>query len=184
MEISRGFPGAHFSFTGYAEGVGKPHPMHQELLKRVFTDLPAAAALLREHPELVHSCDGAGETAFHYAIVEANLEAARVLLDHGADVNARDHGGKPPLHNAAIVGNPDVVKFLLSKGAVPSLQDENFDTALHYALWAKEPSAAVVDALLQAGADPKVANNLDETPLDVAVEHNLEEIVRKFRAES
>jgi ankyrin repeat protein len=164
--------------------VGKPHPRHQDLLQGLFTNLTAAETLLRTHPELVHSCDDAGETALHYAIVESNLEAARVLLAHGADVNARDHGGKPPLLNAAIVGNPDVVKFLLSRGADPTLQDENFDTALHYALWAKEPSAAIIDALLQAGADPKVTNSLDETPLDVAEGKNLQDIAAKFRAKS
>jgi ankyrin repeat protein len=162
--------------------VGKPHPKHDELLKQLFRDLAAAAALLKEHPELVQSCDSAGETLFHVTVAEGNLKAAQLLLDHQADVNARDHGGKPPLHNAAIGGHPEVVTFLLSKGADAAAQDENFDTALHFALWAEAPSAAIVDALLAAGADPKVVNSLEETPIDIAEEKNLDEIAARLRA--
>jgi ankyrin repeat protein len=164
--------------------VGKPHPKHQELLQGLFTNPTAAETLLRAHPELVHSCDDAGETALHYAIVEADLGAARLLLEHGADVNARDLGGKPPLHNAAIAGNTEVVKFLLSRRADPAAQDENFDTPLHFALWAKDPSAAIIDALLQAGADPKVTNSLDQSPIDIAEEKNLQDILAKLRAKA
>jgi ankyrin repeat protein len=161
--------------------VGKPHPQHDELLKRLFSDLAAAGELLRAHPELVHSCDEMGETALHYATAEANLEAARLLLQHNADVHARDHSGKPPLHNAAIAGHAEMVKFLLTRGADPKLQDENFDTALHYAVLAQTPSPAVLDALVAAGADVNAPNNLDQTPIDLAVEADREDLAERLR---
>lgn len=162
--------------------MGKPHPKHEELLQRLFRDLASAAALLKAHPELVHSCDSSGETPFHVAIAEGNLKAAQLLLDHKADVNARDHGGKPPLHAAAIGGHPEVVTFLLSKGADAAAEDENFDTALHFALWAEAPSTAIVDALLAAGADPRKLNSLEESPIDIAEEKNLDDILSKLKA--
>jgi ankyrin repeat protein len=76
------------------------------------------------------------------------------------------------------------VKFLLSRRADPAAQDENFDTPLHFALWAKDPSAAIIDALLQAGADPKVTNSLDQSPIDIAEEKNLQDILAKLRAKA
>lgn len=162
--------------------MGKPHPHHQDLLKRLFTDLAAAEALLKEHPKLVHSCDEAGETAFLVAIAEANLDAARLLLRHGADVNARDRGGKPPLHTAAVLGNVEVVKFLLAQGADPKIQDENDDTALHYAVIADPPSAAIIETLVGGGAPLDETNQLDETALDLAVKRNLDDVARQLRA--
>ena len=161
--------------------MGKPHPQHDELLKRLFSNLAAAEALLREHPALVHSCDEVGETALHVAIAEGNLEAARLLLQHNADVNARDHSGKPPLHNAAIGGKVEVVKFLLAKGAAPTLQDENFDTALHYAVMAETPSPEILDALVAAGADVNASNHLDQTPMDLAADANREDLAERLR---
>ena len=162
--------------------MGKPHPHHQDLLRRLFTDLAAAEALLKEHPELVHSCDEAGETALLYAIAEAKLEAAQLLLRHKADVNARDHGGKPPLHTAAVLGNVDAVKLLLAHGAAPALQDENDDTALHYAVIAEKPSPAIIEALVHAGAPLDETNQLDETALDLALKRNLDDVAAQLRS--
>lgn len=41
-------------------------------------------------------------TALHFAILQANLDAAKVLLKYGANPNARDAFGNSPLHLAVI----------------------------------------------------------------------------------
>jgi len=47
-------------------------------------------AVLRDHPELIHSRDELGATALHHAAFGGHRAVAQFLVEQGADINAAD----------------------------------------------------------------------------------------------
>lgn len=128
-----------------------------------------------------------------YAVYHSPLAFIRTLLEMGADPNAdADNDGFPPL--IAAVGTAqegrglkprgdavDITKLLLSFGADPNTRGINDYTALHMAVDVQ--SLALVETLLDAGADPRVRTRIDrlETPRELASSAGLtkfEELLR------
>jgi len=114
-----------------------------------------------------------------YAIYHSPIAFIRQLLEAGADARPEDHTGFPPLIAAigtlrdAPGATPrsdaiDVMRLLLEFGADPHQRGVNDYTALHMAV--AESSAAAVDLLLEAGADPRLPTRIDEceTPREMA----------------
>lgn len=128
-----------------------------------------------------------GETPIMAVARTGHVEAARVLLDAGADINAtEDWGGQSALMWAAARSNPDMVRFLAANGAdldargvirqwdrkvikEPRPKDMNKGgfTALLYA--AREGCTECARALVEAGADPDLADPERVTPLNMAL---------------
>ena len=99
-----------------------------------------------------HAYLARGVTPLHEAAVNHNPAVAARLLEAGAAPNAHGAGGATPLHVAAAENpNPAVVAALLDAGADVNARRAGGRTPLHEA--AAKGSAAVVDALLRAGAD-------------------------------
>jgi ankyrin repeat protein len=95
-----------------------------------------------------------GFTALHAAAVKGNVDGVRLLVDQGVDVNVRDAQGRTPIMWAAQMGSDAVVTLLLEHGANPNLR-ETFSgtTALMQAAASDRAGAALVTALLEAGAE-------------------------------
>jgi len=128
-----------------------------------------------------------GETPLMAVARTGRVEAAQVLVDAGADVNAReDWGGQSALMWAAARSNPAMVRFLATSGAdlnargvvrqwprkvitEPRPKDMNKGgfTALLYA--AREGCIDCARALIEAGADPDLADPERVTPLVMAL---------------
>lgn len=99
----------------------------------------------------------------------------KALLDHGANVNA---GGRrvleaeanfTALHFACDVATVSAVKQLLSSGADPNRQTATaMKTPLHIA--AAHGAEAMIQALIDAGADTRTIDRDGMTPVDVALE--------------
>ena len=102
------------------------------------------------------------------------------LLLKGADPSVRDAYGWTPLMLAAMYGPLDLVLQLLKDPRVISTIDARSDdmgeTALTNAC--STGRADVVRALLRAGADPMVADNEGETPMDIATHFDYSDCVR------
>lgn len=85
-----------------------------------------------------------------------NTDGVRVMAEAGFAVDAAGWMGATPLHWAACRGNSDMAAVLLRHGASPNADTAVFGTPLETAVrhqWnADGDYAAVVDALLQAGA--------------------------------
>jgi ankyrin repeat protein len=119
------------------------------------------------------------------------------LLDHGADPNIANKGGWTPLYlavdNRNIEGGDypvrkpdmdhlDFIKKLLDKGADVNLRmkDTTWGRTVFTSQWVHEDGATafwrasqssdlvVMKALLEHGADPKIATTINVTPLQVA----------------
>ena len=103
------------------------------------------------------------------AVQLGSVDVVKALLDAGADPNT-PRGGMftaTPLFFAAAAkedaGLP-IVRLLIEKGADVNHRDNFGDTALFPA--AASGSAGVIEVLLEAGVDPKIANNRGKTAGD------------------
>jgi ankyrin repeat protein len=156
-------------------------------------DRAGVKALLKSNPGLVHAPATearlernlphwiyVGDTPLHAAAAAHAAELAKVLLSAGADPNAAgNHRRSTPLHYAAdgYLDNPRwnakqqvaTIRILLQAGAALHAQDANGATALHRAV--RTRCAAAVQCLLDAGADPTMANKPGSTPFHLAVQN-------------
>ena len=118
----------------------------------------------------------AGDTALHAAAFSYDAEMARQLVARGADVRARNRRGAEPIH-AAVIGVPGsatwdparqraVIRYLVEAGADPDATAAGGVTPLHRAV--RNRCSAAVEALLGAGADPRVPNDRGSTASDLA----------------
>jgi len=116
-----------------------------------------------------------GDTALHAAGFSYDSEIARDLIRRGADVRARNRRGAEPLH-AAVIGVPgsaswnpprqrDVIVYLIEAGADPNAAAAGGVTPLHRAV--RNRCSAAVEALLRAGADPRLPNHRGSTASDL-----------------
>ncbi len=118
-----------------------------------------------------------GICALHLAVQRKDTNSVRVLLKHHAKVDAADNfRWLTPLHLATMPDNDDrmgdsarvaIVKLLCSVDD-PDLNDvdKEGNTPLHYAVQIEsEDASAVINALLEKGASPHIANNRKQEPL-------------------
>jgi hypothetical protein len=109
--------------------------------------LLATARLARRDEFFIAECHAQvyeGDTALHAAAFAYDLEIARDLVTRGADIRARNRRGAEPLH-AAVIGAPDATN------------------------WNPSRQQAVIEYLIDAGADPNAAALGGVTPLHRAV---------------
>jgi ankyrin repeat protein len=114
--------------------------------------------------------DEDGRTPLSSAVLGGSIGLVGLLVESGADVNARDRHGFSALHFAAQENLPEMVRVLLARGADPNAQDEDGSSVLWRAVFSVSAPGPndVVRSLLDAGANPDVANNAGESPRALA----------------
>lgn len=129
-------------------------------------------ALLLESGANLYSCSQQNDTVLMVAAAGGHNELVLRLLDMGLDVNAANDLGKTALMSAALRGHTQTAASLLAGGAKIDLKDTMGNTALLLAatgvLHKGGGSVDTVKLLLASGADPAIANNNGETPLNAA----------------
>uniref|UniRef100_A0A3Q3GMF8 Ankyrin repeat domain 6b n=1 Tax=Labrus bergylta TaxID=56723 RepID=A0A3Q3GMF8_9LABR len=118
----------------------------------------------------VHAKNKAGNTALHLACQNGHAQSSKVLLLGGSRPDSKNHVGDTCLHVAARYNHLPMIRILL--GAFCSVSEKNLagDTPLHVA--AALNHKKTVRLLLEAGAESRICNNVTQTALDQAREHN------------
>jgi uncharacterized protein len=103
------------------------------------------------------------ESPLMIAALKGDKEQVRKLIARDADVNKT---GWTPLHYAATAGNVEMIALLLDENAYIDAESPNKTTPLMMA--AMYGSTPAVRALLEAGADPTLRNQLGMSAVDFA----------------
>ena len=113
-----------------------------------------------------------GDTALMIAAYTANKPAVEALLAKDATVN---QDGWTALHYAAAIGDNDIVKLLLDKSAALDAPSPNKTTPIMMA--ARGGHIYTVKALLDAGADASLKNDVGMSAIDFAQQGGHKDIV-------
>src|SRR5436309_9486093 len=131
-------------------------------------DLAMADLLLRAGAD-AKAANELGATALYAAAAHEDPAMTEKLLAAGADANTPLMSGETPLMEAAGRGNLLTVRALLSNKANPNARELNGgQTALMWAL--SQRQSAVVEELLQHGADVHAGSKTGFTPLMFAAQ--------------
>jgi ankyrin repeat protein len=129
--------------------------------------LKAAEALIAWPKTNVEWHSPKDESPLMIASLKGQTEIVRRLIARDAAVNKT---GWTPLHYAATGGHLDVMQILLDENAYIDAESPNKSTPLMMA--AKYGSPAAVKLLLEAGADPKLRNELGLGAIEFAQQGN------------
>ena len=139
-------------------------PVERAVMLHSFSGLTEALA----HGECVDEMDREGRTPLFYAVIDGDLALVSELIRHGANPDARDKNLWSPLHFAAQEYRPEVAELLIKHGATVDAQDSYGNTSLWRAVFDSDGRGDVIKVLLSAGADKRLKNNHDVSPLDLA----------------
>ena len=143
---------------------------------------------LDQHPGQLDTYSPEGFTPLALAAHFGHLEVMRLLIERGADVNrvATHRIGVTPLHAALFGRQVEAARLLVERGANVTharggtgLKRAGW-TPLHYA--AGMGFSALVQPLLDRGADPSRPDEEGKSPLDVAIEANHHDIAEVLRS--
>jgi len=129
--------------------------------------LKAAEALIAWPKTNVEWRNAKGESPLMIAALKGHKELVRALIQRDADVNKT---GWTPLHYAATAGNVEIILILLDENAYIDAESPNKSTPLMMA--AMYGSTTAVRALLDAGADPTLRNELGLSAVEFAQRAN------------
>jgi ankyrin repeat protein len=129
----------------------------------------AVQCLLNNPNIVIDQQDYNGRTALMFAAAEDKCPIIQNLLKHGADCNIADSAGDTALMITVSKENIDAVQSLLScKNIAINQQDDQGSTALLLAIYKK--NKLIIKLLLDAGADPELANHRGVTPRKAAIQ--------------
>jgi len=114
-------------------------------------------------------------TALHNAASQGHAGICDTLIASGAAVDSVDWHGATPLVSAAYSGRLDVVDLLLLHHAKIDIIPHAAPTALIAAVMSRDDT--IVLRLLNAGANPLLADFSGQNPLDAAKSAGLEKII-------
>lgn len=154
-------------------------------------------SLLIQNNAAVNIQNRLGQTPLHCAVLRGDEAGIKIILSAGPDVTIKDNQGKKaqdlavadahmhiplwlsfPVHAAAYWGELEVLQDLLNKDTQSILlnsKTEQGQTPLHYAVDGK--CGESIACLLTHGASFKEQNSEHETPLQLAVKLQREELV-------
>ena len=138
---------------------------------------PLMAALYRGHADVVNALVEAGAEidVFAAAATGRSADLRRALTPQ--TLNSVSYDGWTPLHLAAFFGHAGNVRLLLDAGANVHAVSQNSmaNTPLHAATAGRHADVALL--LLERGADALVLDAGGYTPLQIAVQNQLDSVI-------
>jgi ankyrin repeat protein len=136
------------------------------------------AKLLVDNPNTdIEKVDSHDENAMMLAALNGDTGLVKLLIDKGAEVNKK---GWAPLHYAAANGHDDIVQLLVDHSAYIDAASPNGTTPLMMA--ARGDHITTMKVLLDAGADPRVKNQIGMTALDFAKHYRAKDATQGLEA--
>lgn len=138
--------------------------------------------VLFEHGVMPVNQDSSGDTSLMCCSVREDCTPLiNALLDHDAEIDFWGPEGNTALHRAVERENVTACSALLARRANPNIVNYRMETPLLLAVMAK--NHAIIDVLLQAGANPSIRTNDGETTLQYAKKQEPQDywIIRKLK---
>jgi ankyrin repeat protein len=134
----------------------------------LFGDTSTAALLLAKGVD-INAQNIVGETVLRTAVVSSNIPMAYWALRNGADPNIGDIYNSPPLTYAMQLDDLGLVKTFLSTTKNINLIDTDGLTFLMWAVYNEHDNPAIIQALLDSGADLNIKRKDGTTALSLAL---------------
>ena len=135
---------------------------------------------LLNHGADVNALGHQGWGPLHNAALYGQLEGFQMLIEQNADIHVQDNLGEFPLHKtaASLAANRDqvdIMQVLLDRGANPNARNNDGSTPLHHSSrWGGTVEGTRL--LLKHGAIIDAEDNEGKTPLQLALEHECDDI--------
>ena len=127
------------------------------------------AGLLKQRGAKCNQQDKKGYYPFLFAARLGDVKALSWLKTHKANLECVDNLGSSALHIAAINGRLEAVRWLLRNTKLgPNPRNKIGATPLHWCVDTKEFNRPMLDALMDAGADPNAITVGGWRPIDFA----------------
>ena len=127
----------------------------------------------------VRLTDSNGASLLHTAAGSNQIEIMQYLIESGAPLNAKDSNGNTPLHVATMAAALEAIHLLLNKRAEDTMLNNDQDAPLHIAF--RTGNVNLVNTFLQHETiDLLVPGYRNRTPLHIAAEHDLVDVVAAF----
>ncbi|KAL4211029.1 ankyrin repeat-containing domain protein [Rhizopus microsporus] len=148
---------------------------HTPLTNAVFSGSEECIQLLLEHDADVSVVDEQGNSLLHHAASNNVTKAVPLFISKHVPIDAHNQRGLSPLALAISFGHSDVAIALIDGGANVNGRTR-FATVLHYAItWNR---LDVVKKLVEHGCQVNVVNDIEETPLYLAVQQRKIDLVQ------
>jgi ankyrin repeat protein len=151
-------------------------PLHVNLSYGDHGNEQTVHLLLEAHAD-PNNAGSKGITPLHLAAMNGKIEIFRMLVKAGADIRKPDNDGHTPLHYAM---SHEIITELLALGAAIDQQDQQGRTALHHVASSNYIDKALV--LIARGADLKLRDHYQQTPVDIAIGGEFSDMIRVIYA--